>query len=99
MPALRDALFLVVRSGFLRLHFSCLITKLVEALDDGLRVGLVGIVSDGYALPFNVALNLFDTLLETKVARNLLLTVVAVHLRLSGDNNGLNVLGHTNHCG
>jgi len=80
-------------------HLFGFVTKLLETLDERLGLGLVGIVGDGDTLCGDVALYLLHTLLEAQIALNLVHTVVAMHLRLSGYYYGLDVLGQANHCG
>ena len=60
--------------------FRSLIAEFAEALDNGLRGCFFGIVSDGNHLLGNVALNLLDSFLETKIALDLVLTTGTVHL-------------------
>jgi hypothetical protein len=80
-------------------NLGSLITELPETLNDVLGIGLVGIVGDGDALLGDVAVNQLDAFLETEIAFNLVLAAGTVHLWLSGDNDGLNIFGHANHCG
>ena len=67
-------------------NFRSLIAKLAEALNQLLGGRLLTIVSNGHHLLGNVALNLFDTLLETKVALDFILAAFAMHLGNCGDN-------------
>ena len=77
---------------FVMVHLTGFVTKLVETLDDGIGCRLVSIISDGDELFGDVGLDFLDTFLESKVALDCLLTILTVHLRLGGDNEGLDVL-------
>ena len=70
-----------------------LVANLLQGLEEVLGRRLVGVVGDGNLFGLQIRLDAFHTLLEAQVALDFLLTVFAVHLRLGGYDQSLDVLG------
>ena len=75
-----------------------LILDFLETLDDVLNGGLVGIVLNGDGLVLKVGLDALDTLFEADVVLDFLLTARAMHLRVGGQHDGLNVFSKADAC-
>ena len=93
-----SAIYRIKSFSFLFLFFfffdlRSLVLYLLEALDDVLDVGLVGIILDDDGLGLEVGLDRLNALLKADVLLDLLLTVGTMHLWLSLQDNSLDVLG------
>lgn len=71
------------------------VSDFLEALHQFFGRCLVGVVGQCNLLPANVCLNRLYTLLEAHVALNLVLACLAVHLRICGYDDSLDVFGKT----
>ena len=75
-----------------------LIAKLLKTFLEFLWGCLVGIILYCDCLVWHRGLYTLDTLLEAKVALDLVLTSLTVHLWSCGEHYGLDVLGKGYHC-
>ena len=75
------------------LYLFGLVFYLLEAFDDILNVGLVGIILDGDSLGFEICNDVLNTFLKTEVALDFLLATLAMHLGTGGEHSGFDVLG------
>jgi hypothetical protein len=71
------------------------VSDFLKALHQFFGRCLVGVVGQCNLLPANVCLNRFYALLEAHVALNLVLACLAVHLRICGYDDSLDVFGKT----
>ena len=81
------------------LYLRSIVLNLLEAFDDVRNVGLVSVILDGDSLGFEIRNDALDTFLETLVALDLLFAILAMHLRIGGEHNGLDVFCQSNHSG
>lgn len=69
------------------------VADLLEGIDESLLRSLVGIILHGHRLRFHIGGDLLHALDEAQAVLDLLLAILAVHLRIGGHHKGLDVLG------